>query len=99
MAAVCGADLNERNVSANGPLVTGMQAELYRRRIGAWGADRAERGGDRAALGAEGVAGKRDWLAEIRAFGIVVEQRRRVCLPALIPGCRTLQREPSHDSG
>ena len=93
-------DLNERGVSAGDrPVIAGAQAELNRRRIGARGVDRAERVGDRRAIGAEGVAGIRDRLAEVRAVWNVVKQYWRVRLPALVPGRRTLQRQPGHDPG
>src|SRR5882757_7340383 len=97
MAAVGDAYLYVRVVTGEGPLVAGAQAELNRRRIGARGTGRAEGIGDRRAIGAEGVASLLDWLAEIRALGIVVEQNWRIRLPALVPGCRTLQCQPSHD--
>src|SRR5713226_7628472 len=58
MAAVGGVELNERGVSGDSPLVAGAQAELNRRRIGARGTDRTERGGDRRTIGAGGVQGQ-----------------------------------------
>src|ERR1700686_3342186 len=97
MAAVRGGDLNERRVSGDGPLVAAAQAELDRRRIRARGADRADRVGDRRATETEGIAGIRDLLAEVRARWIVVEQNRRIRLPALVPGRRTLQRQLAGD--
>src|SRR6266853_2374101 len=99
MAAVGGVELNERGVSGDGPLVAGAQAELNRRRIGARGTDRTERVGDRRAIGTGAVAVLRDRLAEVRTLGIVVDQRRRVRLPAVVPRCRTLQRQPVDHPG
>src|ERR1700676_1383694 len=93
MAAVRGGDLNERRVSGDGPLVAAAQAELNRRRIGARRADRSERIGDLVAIEDEAIAAKRDLLAEVRARRIIVEQNRRIRLPALVPGCRALQRQ------
>src|ERR1700721_3995742 len=99
MAAVGRAELDEGGVLADAPVIAGTQTELNRRRIGARGADRAERVGDRRAIAAEAVAGIRNRLAEARASPIVVEQNRGIRLPALVPGCRSLQRQPIHDPG
>src|SRR5665213_780671 len=98
MAGVAGADLKVRTVFADVPIVAGAQTELNRRRIGARGADRAVRVGDRRATAARGIAGLSDRLAEARA-GEVADQRRRIRLPALIPGGRTLQRQFVGDAG
>src|SRR5690242_11418036 len=98
MAVVSGACLYEGQVSGDLPLVAGAKAELYRRCIGARGADRAERVDDRRATGPEGgSAGECDLLAEVGACRIVVEQNGRIRLSALVPGCRTLQRQPGDD--
>src|ERR1700688_3446412 len=97
MAAVRGGDLNERRVSGDAPLVAAAQAELNRRRIGARRADRSEWIGDRIAIEDEAIAAKSDLLAEVRARWIVVEQNRRIRLPALVPGCRTLERQLAGD--
>src|SRR3984893_18580601 len=99
MPAVGRADLNEGGVFADAPVIAGAQTELNRRRIGARSPGRAERVGVCRAIEAEGVAGKRDLLAEVRASWIVVEQNRRIRLPALVPGCRSLERQPCHDPG
>src|SRR5882762_4065470 len=99
MAAVRGAELNVRCVPGDAPLVAGAQAELNRRRIGARGADRAVGVRDRRAVRAAGVADLRDRLAEVHAGRILVDQRRRIRLPALVPGCRPLQGESGHHAG
>ena len=46
-----------------------------------------------------GAAHLRDRLAVVRARGVVVDQRGRVLLPALVPGPRVLQRQAAHHSG
>src|SRR5882672_5622395 len=100
MAAVRGAELNVRYVPGDAPLVAGAQAELNRRRIGARGADRAVGVRDRRAVRTAAVADLRDRLAEVRFAGwIRVDQRRRIRLPALVPGCRPLQGESGHHAG
>src|SRR5579859_1975150 len=97
MAVVRGGELDERRVVAEAPLVAGAQTELDRRRIRARRAYRTEWVDDRRAVAAEGVAGVRDLLAEVRARRVVVEQDRRIRLSALVPGCRSLQRQLVRD--
>src|ERR1700722_16943836 len=106
MAAVCGVDLHEGRVAHEGPFIARMKAELYGRRIGGRAADRAVRVGDRRAAGDHAGgngAGLRDGLAEIAAGdvvrGIVVEQRGRIRLLALVPGRSTPQRQSARDPG
>src|SRR5258708_5162042 len=106
MAAVWGVELDEGLVAHEGPVITGMKAELYGRRIGGRAADGAVRVGDRRAAGDHAGgdgAGVRDRLAEIAAGdvvrGIVVDQHRRIGLLALVPGRRTPQRQPARDPG
>src|SRR6185437_13734631 len=99
MTTVSGAGLYERRVAGDIPVVARAQAELHGWGIGARGVDRTERVGDHYATGAELVACVRDLLAKGRAGGIVVEQYRRIRLPAVVPGCRTLHREAGHDPG
>src|ERR1700719_4223189 len=99
MPAVDGAQLNERRVAVDSPLVAGAQAELNGRRIGAGRADRAVRVGDRKAIFARAVADFRDWLPEVTALRIVVDQLRRIRLSALVPGSCRLHRQPVDDPG
>src|SRR5262245_43917451 len=98
MAAVDSARLYEGHVSVDGsPVVAGTQAELNRRRIRARGVDRPEQVGHGRASATGAVL--RNRLAVVGARGIVDEQGRRVRLPAAIPGCRPLQRQPGDEPG
>src|SRR5580704_3907149 len=101
MAGVCGVELHEGRVAREGPLISGMKAELYGWCIGGRAADGAVWVGDRRATGDHAGgdgAGLRDRLAEIAAGdvvrGIVVDQHRRISLLALVPRRRTPQRQP-----
>src|SRR2546421_6366967 len=99
MAGMTDADLNERGVSGDVPVVTSTQAELQRRCISARGTKRAIRVEDRRA-DQERCARLRDRLAEIRSTRIIVDQYRRIRLPPLVvPGSRPLQGEPGQDAG
>src|SRR6202044_3904032 len=67
------------------PFVTGPQAELDWRRIRRGRSDRTERIHDGRAIAAGGVALLRDGFTEIGTRRVVVDQRRRIRLPGLIP--------------
>src|SRR5277367_2543478 len=109
MAAVVGAHLHERRVAVETPLVAGVQAKLYWRRIGARGADGSVRVGngratrDRGRGSAVHDATLRDRLPEVAAgdvvSGIVVDQQGRIRLLAVVPGCRTSQRQSVDHTG
>src|SRR5580692_9343132 len=85
MAVVGGADLHEWGVSRYQPFIAGSHAEVKRRRIGGWRADRAERILDLRATAQEEVAGVGDRLAVARGGGIVDEECRGILLLAPVP--------------
>src|SRR4051794_10714636 len=97
MTTVRGRELYVRDVSCKSKLISGAQAELDRRRVGAGRAGRAEGIGHRSA-GVGRRAVRCDRLAEPRAVRIVVDQGRGVGLPAVVPGTCRLQRQPRNDA-
>src|SRR5882762_5972557 len=99
MAGMTYANLNERGVSGDVPVVTSTQSELQRRCISARGTKRAIRVEDRRA-DQQRCARLRDRLAEIRRTRIVVDQYGRIRLPPpVVPRSRALQGEPRQDAG
>src|ERR1700722_20772148 len=93
MPRVRGAELREGVVVLERPFIPGPQAELQRRRIRRGRSDRAERIRDGRTAAPGGVALLRNGMTEIVAERIVVDQRRRILLPSLIPGGAPLKGE------